>query len=314
MSTNGPSPDPAILVIGEALVDIAERESGSTRHPGGSPLNVAAGLSRLGTAATLVTTIGDDPDGELIREHLLRSGAGVEAPAAGGIPTSTATARIAPDGSAEYEFAIRWEPAPPRPGLVERARLVHAGSLATSLEPGRELVLELFQRAREHALTSYDPNVRPSLAHDRDEATGWAERFIAASDIVKMSDEDAAWLFPGEEPESLAQRLLGAGPSLVAITLGGEGALLSIPGRTLRLPANAPRVVDTIGAGDSYMAGMLHTIAGLPAASAPVAQLRGTPWLSEPDAAAIAEFARACAAITVGRAGADLPWARELTA
>ncbi len=216
--------------------------------------------------------------------------------------TSTATATIGEDGSASYEFDLTWNPeAMPDPAAFEA---VHIGSLGAALMPGAHRVAELIATADAMGLAvSYDPNVR--LAVEPDPAF-WREVFetvVPYARIVKMSDEDASVLFPDEAPEDLARRLAGDG-KLVAITLGGAGAVVA--GGSVVGGADAPAVavVDTIGAGDSFMAAMLSWCA---AYSWPAAD-----QLDDTELTDLAEFSVSAAAITCSRPGADPPRLSEL--
>ncbi|MFT4008778.1 MAG: carbohydrate kinase [Nocardioidaceae bacterium] len=289
-----------VTVVGEALVDVVTTASGVRRRPGGSPLNVAVGLARLGWPTCLVAEVGDDPDGTQIRAHLAESGVS-EASLLTVPRTSTATATIGAGGSAAYEFDVTWSL---RSGLRVSGRLVHTGSIAAVLAPGADRVAELVLHRPPGVLASVDPNIRPEMIPDRAAAVDRIGRLIAAADIVKLSDEDASWLYPGESPESVEQRILGAGVALVATTRGPLGACLRTAGARIEVPAMAESVVDTIGAGDAFMSGLLAGVL-----------TRGLPGGGVDEAARlreIGELAAACAAVVVARQGADPPWAHEL--
>lgn len=160
MTHTEPAHATPILVIGEALIDAVTTRAGETReHPGGSPMNVAIGLGRLGDHVTLLTSLGADTSGDIIRAHLAASHVALAAPEVHAPATSIAHAHVSADGAAEYTFDITWD----IPAVTLPARIVHTGSLATALEPGRTVVQELIRRYRPHALITYDPNIRPSL-------------------------------------------------------------------------------------------------------------------------------------------------------
>ena len=287
-----------VLVIGEALIDIVD----GAPHAGGSPFNVAIGLARLECPTVLATQLGDDSYGSLLQRRLVESG--VELALLDPIPdgTSTATATIGDDGSASYEFDLTWDPdSMPDPVAYEA---VHIGSLGAALMPGAHRVAELIATADAMGLAvSYDPNVR--LAVEPDPAF-WREVFATIAPyarIVKMSDEDASVLFPDEAPEDLAKRLASEG-KLVAITLGGAGAVVAGGSKVGGADAPSVAVVDTIGAGDSFMAAMLSWCAayGWPAGD----------QLDDTELTDLAEFAVNAAAITCSRPGADPPLLSEL--
>ncbi len=290
------------VVVGEALVDVVVPTEGETTHaPGGSPMNVAVGLSRLGVPALLVTELGDDAHGELVAEHL--RAADVElAPGAvrPGHRTSTATARLAADGAAHYEFELTWELA--AASLPEELTGLHVGSLGTALAPGREVVQALLAAAAsQDVLVTYDPNVRPGLLpswHD-------VARVAADVDVVKMSDEDVALLRPEESVADVARELLDNGRTwLVVVTRGDQGAMAFTADTNVEVVAPRTDVVDTVGAGDSFMAALIAVLLDW-----------GTPHdLPADRLRTLLESAAHAAAVTVGRRGANPPTRAELPA
>jgi fructokinase len=307
-------PDTALTVIGESLVDIISdphRPSAVQAHPGGSPLNVAVGAARLGLRTTLVTHFAGDPYGLLIEEHLASNGVSVIN--GGNTPTSTAIATLGPDGAAEYTFAITWEingGSLPALAAVEASTHVHAGSIATVLPPGNQAALVLVEAGREHATISYDPNCRPAISPDAAAARRQAERFVAASDIVKASDEDLAWLYPDRSPDETLQAWLDLGPAIVALTRGAYGpVVLSRAGR-VEMAAEPIIVADTVGAGDSFMAGLISGLAQLGALGSRGRHRLQTLTLDQLHA--LAAYANRAAGITCSRQGANPPRAAEL--
>ncbi|MEE1622399.1 carbohydrate kinase family protein [Zafaria sp. J156] len=288
-----------VLVVGEALVDVVLQDGGTREHPGGSPANVAYGLARLGLDTTLLTALGEDAHGALIREHLSGAGVGlapVEAPLE---RTASATAVLAPDGSAEYEFDIRWEPAPVLP--LPPARAIHTGSIAAFLAPGAATVRSILEVAPAGTVITYDPNIRPALLGTHAEALAAFEELAPLAHVVKLSDEDAAWLYPGRGLDDVAARIIELGARLGVVTLGAGGSLLRSADRELRVPAVASQVVDTIGAGDSYMAALIAGVLET-----------GTEELGAAELARLGSLAAAAAALTVRRAGANPPTRTEL--
>ena len=280
------------LVIGEALIDITHSPDGNVaEHVGGSPANVALGLGRLGRSVALLTQLGDDPHGAQIRAHLEHSRVHVIGPNTD--RTSTATATIHPDGHATYDFDIAWQKFPPVTDI--RAGLVHTGSIAAFLQPGAGSVLETLANQPDDTIITLDPNVRPALTGD---ASAAADRFAELSSIahlVKLSDEDAEYLYPGVTHDRVLDLLLSRGVRLAAITRGDTGAILASPRARVTIPAVRVEVVDTIGAGDTFMVGLIHRYLEEDALDG--AALK-----------ALGDFAASLAAQTVGRAGADLPW------
>ncbi len=291
------------LVIGEALVDVVDQVA----HPGGSPLNVAVGLARLGVPATLHAQIAPDAYGTEIASHLAESGVEITPGTVTAERTSVAEATIAADGSATYRFDITWDPAP---ASVDGFALVHTGSIGASLEPGAALVERLLVEARPTATIAFDPNVRAALMGDVDAARVRIERLVGLADVVKASDEDLDWLYPGRAPEAVIADWLATGPALVIVTRGGAGADAVAESGALHVDAPVTEVVDTIGAGDSFMAGLLAALADRDLLGA---ERRDA--LRAIDTAAVADvvgFAARCAAITVSRAGANPPTRADL--
>ncbi|WP_292833859.1 carbohydrate kinase [Microbacterium sp.] len=245
-----------VLVIGEALIDIVDSAGEHRELVGGSPANVAVGLARQGHDVRLLTRLGRDARGSRIAALVAASGVVVADESWTDAATPTARARLRADGSAEYEFAIDWRiPAP----SLGSASAVHAGSIALFLEPGGGTVLAALQNAAGRALVTVDPNIRPSLVGEH---RGALARFVAAAraaDLVKLSDEDAAWLFPGLPPEQVLAEIGSLGPRIVVLTRGGQGALGLGPGGISEVPAFPVDVSDTIGAGDAYMASLISS-------------------------------------------------------
>jgi len=292
------------FIVGESLVDVTRTVAGeSTIHPGGSPLNVAVGLARLGLPTTLVTQLGDDSRGTLVRDHLARSGVDVVAldpPRR----TGSATAWLDEQGRAAYSFDIGWDPvAISVPAGVTR---VHVGSIASYLPPGADAVLGCAHRARAAGIpVSFDPNVRPALAPDLSEVRRRVLELVAEAEVVKLSDEDVDALFPDRSPEAVVDDLIATGgPRLVVLTRGGDGATLATGDHRVAVGAMPVPVVDTIGAGDSFMAAVLAVLAEPSMAGS----------LDRDQLSFLGAVACEAAAITCSRPGADPPWRRELPA
>ncbi|WP_405730706.1 carbohydrate kinase [Streptomyces sp. NBC_01537] len=304
-----------ITVVGESLVDVV-RPAGATQdrsaHPGGSPANVSVGLGRLGAPVTLITQFGDDDHGRLLRDHLTASGVVVRL-VPGSPVTSTATAVLDGHGAASYTFRLTWDPQA-LPDPADGTRCLHTGSLATSLDPGAEAVEELLvrQRAAGTVTISLDPNIRPALLPSQELARSRTERQVALADIVKVSEEDLDWLYPGRDPQDIATSWQRTGPALVVVTLGGAGSLAVTQTGIAHRTAPAIQVADTVGAGDSFSAGMLHWLytAGLLGGDRREA-LRA---ISHQDVMRLLGTATTAAAITCTRPGANPPTLQELRA
>ena len=300
------------LVVGEALIDVVHRADGTVEvHPGGSPANVALTLGRLGRPARLLTSFGTDAYGDRIRSWLRASDVSVVDGSDGAARTSVATARLSDTGSATYEFELEW--AIPAVTLdPAEAVVVHTGSIGAVLGPGAEGVLSVLDAHRAHATVTYDPNLRPSLMGSAAAVASQVDDLVRRSDVVKVSDEDLAWVAPGRDPVDVARGWLALGPSLVVVTLGGEGAVAVTAQGVTGVPAERVEVVDTVGAGDSFMGALIDGLwhEGLLGAA-------NRPALRAISGDAVERVLARCvrvAAITVSRAGANPPRRAELGA
>jgi fructokinase len=300
------------VVVGEALVDLVGQRGGRAyaAHPGGSPANVALGLGRLGVPVTLKTHLGRDAFGEMIRKHLEASGVRIDTGHADGVSTSLAIATLAA-GIAAYDFRIDWDLGDLGPLPVE-TRCLHTGSLATVLAPGKDGVVELVRREHERGrvTVSYDPNVRPALLGDPEAAGPDIEALVALSDVVKVSDEDLRWLYPGRADEEVAQAWLAAGPALVVVTRGGAGVYAVAGDVELRREAVPIDLVDTVGAGDSFTSGLLDGLHRADLLGG--ARRTGLAAVDRATLEDVVDEAALIAAITCSRAGADPPTRAEL--
>ncbi|UOT04174.1 carbohydrate kinase [Rhodococcus opacus] len=299
-----------ILVVGESLVDIVVDAAGMrSEHVGGSPANLARGLSRLGNDVSLLTTFGEDARGRVIERDL--RGAGLHVIQAGRpeTQTSTATARLDQNGSAGYTFDISWELDTTEPPSCDH---LHVGSIAVVQEPGASEVARLVSHRDRSTTVSYDVNIRPTLMSPRAEAIVRIDEMLTRSDIVKLSEEDLAWLRPGERYADAVRWLMSHGPSLVAVTHGAAGVIGYARDGSVLVGGRRVNVVDTIGAGDAFMAGLLHALCDrkLLAGDAGHA-LRA---ISLDDLRHVLHIANTCASLAVMSPGAQPPTLDELSA
>lgn len=298
------------LVVGEALVDIVERPgTPPLAYPGGSPANVAIGLARLGREAQLLTWLGEDANGDLVRDHLEASRVRIASGSQRAARTSTARALIDADGSATYEFDLEIDY--PEHQVAEDTVVVHVGSIGAVLEPGAAKIAALLGSARRRAVLTYDPNLRPSIMGDRDDVRPAVLALVAGSDVVKVSDEDLEWLEPGTAPQDVARTWAAAGPALVVVTLGAEGSFaVTAEGVEVAVPAPRVDVADTVGAGDSFMGGLIDGLwtNGLVGAG----KHDAIAALPVDDLTQLLQQAARIAAITVSRPGANPPTRQEL--
>lgn len=301
-----------VVSVGEALVDIIERSGGTEpeEHVGGSPANVALTLGRLGQDSHLLTHVGSDDRGRRTVAHLEESGVRLIDGSTDAAATSTAKAALDDTGQASYVFDLTWRLPDPLPDLPAGTVCVHTGSIAAVLAPGGDQVVELCRAARDTATISYDPNLRPQIMGSPQAVRDRVEELVALADIVKFSDEDAAWYEPGTDPEALAERWHRLGPALVIVTRGGQGAVGFTAHGRVEIGSRPVEVADTVGAGDTFSAGLIDGLGH--------AQLLGASKrpalhaLSSQAATVIMEHAARMAAVTVSRAGANTPWRHEV--
>lgn len=306
-----PQPRPVVLVAGEALIDIVRPVDGpDSEHVGGSPANVAVGLSRLDHPTRLATHIGRDERGERITAYLSQRGVRLTEGSDHADHTPTAEASVDAAGVATYEFDLQWQL--PQVDLSDIGH-VHTGSIAATLDPGGRQVVDLIEAARAGATVSYDPNARPSIMGSPRDVRQRIEDCIGRSDVVKCSTEDIDWLYDGAPVEEVAREWGRLGPGLIIVTQGGEGAMvhLSESGETATVPARRVDVKDTVGAGDSFMAGLISGLLDEELLGSPEARTR----LASTEMTAVQRaVARgvATSAYTVARVGAASPTRADL--
>ena len=305
-----------ITVLGETVVDRFDLGDGEVSYrPGGSPANVAIALARLGEATRLATQLGRDPHGRMLLRHLRDNGVAVVPGSVEDVYSTSVARTVLTRGHATYDFTIAWEPL----ASETHARLLdddticlHTGSIAATVEPGAESVLQAVLEATGRATITFDPNCRPSIMGPPSAVRRRAERLVAASDIVKASDDDIGWLYPDHPPASVVAGWLDLGAELVVVTLGRRGSRATTRWLDVAVPAEPIDVVDTVGAGDSFMAGLLSGLRAeglLGAAQRP--RLRR---LDEDTVRRLLRSASYVAALTCARRGAHSPTAYELAA
>ncbi|AYL35478.1 carbohydrate kinase family protein [Streptomyces fungicidicus] len=299
-----------IVVAGEALIDLVPRGAGAlaalTPALGGGPFNTAVALGRLGSPAAFCSRVSRDAFGEALLDRLRETGVDVASVQRGDEPTTLAVATLGTDGSAAYSFYVegtadRLFTAPG--ALPAGTRAVSFGTCSLVLEPGASVYEELMRTASARGVfTALDPNIRAGLVPDADAYRARFRSWLPSVSLLKLSAEDAAWL--GGSPKEW----LAAGPAAVVVTRGGEGlTVFTRDGGEYAVPGERVEVVDTIGAGDTVNAALLHGLAARDALSdAGVAALDAGGW------ADLLGFAARAAAITCSRAGAQPPYAREL--
>jgi fructokinase len=306
-----------VAVLGECVADAfttGSRERGELTLrvlPGGGPANTAVALARLGTRTRFLGRISHDAFGALFRAHLDASGVDLTACVPAAEPSTLAVATLDDAGQAGYSFHAegaadwQWSATELTTDRIGDAACLHTGSLALARDPGAEHIEELLAAVPDTVTVSIDPNVRAALI---DPAIYRARmpRWCALADIVKLSGDDLEHIRPGEPAEQVCDAWHEAGVRLVVITRGPRGALVSVDGARTHIPALATEVVDTVGAGDAFTAGLLHRLGteGLLGG-----RLKA---LSLDQAAQAAAFGSWVAALTCSVAGANPPWAKDL--
>lgn len=249
------------VVIGEALIDlIEERDQASFRAlPGGSPLNVAVGVSRLGSSVEFLGSFGRDGFGNRLREFLASNGVSIGGSIESEVPTSLAMTSFQ---GAEPSYTFYGTP--PSYGflqttdldrsLLQGASVVHAGSISLMEPSVYEAVLTAFGISG--PLRTLDPNVRPTMIEDLEAFRGAMETLFRTVDVVKLSNLDAQALY-SDSPHRVAERIADFGPKAVIVTLGSEGIVSLVDGTPVRVPGRLVEATDTTGAGDACMAAII---------------------------------------------------------
>lgn len=323
-----------ITVAGETLIDLVDEGGGRYRaHPGGSPANVAVGLARLGVPCSLLARISTDALGGQLVSYLAGNGVSMRDVVRAAEPTTLALASLDGAGQAAYSFYVQgtadwqWRRDELPGALAPDVTALHAGSMTLALAPGARAVEDLLaaERARGRVTISIDPNIRPHIAAGRADEVARVERQIRLAHIVKASEEDTDWLYPGLGYESVARAWQRLGPDLVVITLGARGAYALAPdGTEVRRPARPVAVADTVGAGDAFCAGLLDALwrrgllgsANGPPAPDDAAENAGGVMplgrIAAGDITEVVDWAVLAATVTCERPGADPPTRQEM--
>ena len=302
-----------LAIAGEALIDFTSVGGLSFEgREGGAPANVAIAAARMGQPTGFISQLSSDLFGQRLLAHLRKNGVDTRFVLECDAPSTLAFVERLPQSN-RYAFYTHgtadtlWAP-DPLPTLPESCRYLQFGSIALLHQPASGRILDLVEAARGQRVVVFDPNVRPTLIRDLD---AWREQFrrwVAMCDLLKLSDEDAALIAPGTSFVDLAADLLTRGPKAVVVTRGAEGASLFCPNQP-RMDVRTPamQVADTIGAGDTFAAGL--SVALLEQRVEHAAQFGA---LDENQWRAVLRFAATAAALNCTREGADPPWRKEL--
>ena len=307
-----------ILCCGEALIDMIPTPTtagpdGFVPHAGGAVFNTAIALGRLGAQVGMLSGLSSDMFGRQLVDGLKASHVDVSHLVVSDRPTTLAFVRLV-GGHATYDFydensAGRMITPGDMPALSAEVSALYFGGISLACEPGADAYADLLARNAEGRAVMIDPNIRPGFIKDIERYRQRLDRMLALSDIVKVSDEDLNWINPA--PLSLRDKvteLLAKGPSVVILTRGGEGATGYLAnGEEVQVPAVKAEIVDTVGAGDTFNAGVLAKISELGQLHKSALATLSPGVLTE----ALAYGARV-AAVTVSRAGANAPWVEEI--
>jgi fructokinase len=303
-----------IVVGGEALVDLVGGDGSLRPVAGGGPFNTAIAFGCLEVPVAFLGSISSDDYGQLLAERLVDCGVDVSLVRQSDAPTARALVRRQHDGDSEYSFEVQdtsLADLSPRdlPLLPDEAWAVHIGTLALAIDPPAAAYEALVHREAERRQIILDPNVRPAIFGDAPAYRRRFERLLQLADLVKLSEDDAAWIYPGLSIEQVIELILGFGPRVVALTRGKRGAVAASGDVFVDVAAVPVAVVDTIGAGDTFgaafIAALVDEAALGPQSSRPI---------DEPVLMRAVAYAVAAAAITCTRVGAVPPSRSEITA
>ena len=305
-----------IICCGEALIDMLPRETtlgekAFAPYAGGAIFNTAIALGRLGLPAGFFTGLSDDMMGDILRETLEASHVDYSYCATASRPTTIALVKLV-NGHATYAFydentAGRMITTDDLPAFGDDVEALHFGAISLIPNPCGATYETLLMREADRRVISLDPNIRPGFIKDKAAHRARIERMAAKADILKFSDEDLDWFgLPGDH-DTLASHWLNHGAKLVVITKGAEGAVGYSHGHKVSVPSERVTVVDTVGAGDTFDAGILASLKmqGLLTKEKVAA-------LSEDQIAKALALGAKVAAVTVSRAGANPPFAHEI--
>lgn len=302
-----------ILCSGESLIDMVPE--GGTFRPlaGGAVYNTAIALGRLDAPTAYLWPISRDPFGEVLLRPLTEAGVDTALCPRSDRLTTLALVTLS-DGDAVYSFydegsAGRMLSPADIPILPDRIEAIFAGGISLVPDPCGAAVEALIERNHARLPVMIDPNIRPFFIADAEAFRARLHRILPQADIVKLSTDDLEWLFPGTDPEDAAREVLGLGPKIVLHTGGASGARTYWSGETVSAPAIRTTVADTIGAGDTFNAGVLASLQ-----NQGVLSKEGLSGITGQHIHAALTLGAQAAAITVSRPGANPPWAHEMPA
>ena len=293
----------SVWVCGEVLIDELPRGA----VVGGGPANTAKALARLGHEVAFIDGISTDAYGVKARAELSADGVDLSLALTSDLATAVAQVTLAADGGASYVFKLdktatfdfnsSWLPDPSR----YKPQVLYIGTLATLVQPGADVLFDWALQCAEFAPVVFDPNIRPQVLSDREKYVALVEKWVGISSVVKLSDDDFEWLYPGKSPESIAEQWLQGGVALVVMTNGADGLVGYTSDGVIEVAGEKVHVVDTVGAGDTVGAIVAQGLI-----TDGLLNMRGSVLKGVLHRAAVA------AAITCSRAGAQPPYAHEI--
>ena len=298
----------SIWVCGEVLIDLIPDGSGErVSHVGGGPANTAKALARLGHEVYFIDGISSDKYGQMSRQELLDDEVKLDLALNSNKPTCLAIVSLNESGGASYEFEIdgtatfdfsaSWLPDPSR----YKPSVLHIGTLVTVIQPGADVLYDWAMQVAEFSPIVFDPNVRSVVMNDRDTYLAAVERWVAISSVVKVSDDDLAWLYPGQQYADVAKRWINDGAALVVVTRGADGLVGFTADGVVEVSGVKVDVADTVGAGDTVGAIVVEAMIE-----------KGILNLTGDTLKAVLHRAAIAAGITCSRKGAQPPYKHEL--
>jgi fructokinase len=298
----------SIWVCGEVLIDLIPDGSGErVPHVGGGPANTAKALARLGHDVYFIDGISSDKYGQMSRQELLDDEVKLDLALSSDKPTCLAIVSLNENGGASYEFEIdgtatfdfsaSWLPDPSR----YKPSVLHIGTLVTVIQPGADVLYDWAMQVAEFAPIVFDPNVRSVVMNNRDKYLAAVERWVAISSVVKVSDDDLAWLYPDQQYADVAKRWINDGAALVVVTRGADGLVGFTADGSVDVPGVKVDVADTVGAGDTVGATVVEAMIE-----------KGILNLTGDTLKAVLSRAAVAAGITCSRKGAQPPYKHEL--
>ena len=303
-----------IVVCGEALIDLIATDGRIEPMPGGGPFNTAVALGRLGVPVGFLSALSTDPYGRLLERTLAESGVDLRYVLHTEAPTTLAVAHVAHDGDAEYTFetsgtaytTLRPESLP---RLSTEVVALHVGTLALATDPPRSAYEALIEHETARRVVVLDPNVRPDVCGSRDRYRARFEGWVGLAHVVKLSAADASWLYPGLTPVAVCELIVDLGARLTVLTLGPNGAIARTARRSTSARQAPVEVVDTVGAGDAFGAGLLRRLW-----ETGRLDRDGVGELDDAELSDVVSFAVTVASLQVARQGSSPPTLTEVEA